>query len=194
MPKINIDNFRQPHPDYCVPACVKMIYDHLRKIYGEEEIPAVLISKIAQAMKTDAKHGGQTDVDNVHLVNELFITKHFDIKFMPKYPCEWKMAIDENLKGNPVIAWIWETDKEDPDEGTGHSVVITNIDLELGIVEMNDPAVGERTIDTIEFIARWEEESVNRTLIFLQVEKKIDRKLHEFNIKEEQIGECPKNN
>lgn len=193
MPKINIDNFRQPHPDYCVPACVKMIYDHLRKIYGEDELPAVLISKIAREMKTDAKHGGQTIIDNVPLVNGLFTTKRFNIKFIPKYPCDWKTVITENKKGNPVIAWIWDTEKNNPAKGTGHSVVITNIDQELGILEINDPARGQRTVDTIEFISQWENENVNRTLILLQVDRKIETKLQDFAETEEQIIECAKN-
>jgi ABC-type bacteriocin/lantibiotic exporter with double-glycine peptidase domain len=193
VPKISIDNFRQPHPDYCVPACIKMIYDHLRKIYGEDELPAVLISKIAHTMKTDTKYGGQTIIDNVSLVNKLFETKRFCIKFIPKYPCEWKIAIDENLKGNPVIAWIWDSNKNEPEKGTGHSVVITNINRDLGTVELNDPARGQRSVNIIEFISQWENENVNRTLILLQVERKVETKLQDFNPPEEKVVECAEN-
>ena len=170
-----------------------MIVDHLRKIYGEDEIPSYLISKIAKKMKTDAKNGGQTMIDNVPLVNDLFVTKHFKIKFIPKYPCDWRTVEAENNKYNPVIAWIWTTDKKDPTIGTGHSVVVTNVDPE-GIVEFNDPARGEQKLDTVRFISQWENENVNKTLILVEVEKRNQTELPEFNpIKEEQTVECTTN-
>ncbi len=171
VPKLNVPIFRQPHPDYCVPACIKMVIDYLRQIYGNEEIPNFLISKIARQIKTDAKNGGQTTLENVVLINELLETRNFHIRFVPKYPCDWKIVIQENENGKPVIAWIWNSDKLDPNIGTGHSVVITNVDRDNGIVAFNDPAIGFRTIDIVTFIAQWENENVDKTLILLEIDK-----------------------
>jgi len=163
--------FRQPHPDYCVPACIKMVLDYLRQVYGDNEIPNYSISRLAKQMKTDAKSGGQTIIDNIPLVNELLTTRNFNIRFVPIYPCEWKSVLKENENGKPVIAWIWDPDKNDPNIGTGHSVVITNVDKENGIIFLNDPARGQISLDVVTFISQWENENVDKTLILLEIEK-----------------------
>ena len=147
-----------------------MVLDYLRQIYGEE-IPNLAVSKLAKKMKTDAKHGGQTIIDNVSLINELLRSPNLSIRFVSKYPCDWKTAIRENEKEHPVIAVIWDADRRDPYVGTGHSVVITNIDRENGIVYYNDPARGKTSMDTVTFISQWENENVDKTLILVELKR-----------------------
>lgn len=178
--------FRQPHPDYCVPACLKMVLDCLRQLYGSNEIPNYSISKLAKQIKTDAKNGGQTILENVSLVNDLLKTRNFRIKFTPTYPCEWKTILKENGNGRPVIAWIWDADKNKPEVGTGHSVVVTDVDKENGVIFLNDPARGQISMDIVTFISRWDNENVDKTLILLEIGENnpVDRlkqkKLSEF--------------
>ncbi len=199
MPKIDVPLFRQPHPDYCVPACIKMVIDYLRQVYGDAEIPNYLVSKIARQIKTDAKNGGQTILENVALINDLLSTRNFHIRFISKYPCEWKTVIQENENGKPVIAWVWNADRNDPTIGSGHSVVITDVDRENGTVDFNDPAVGFRKLDIVTFISQWENENVDKTLILLEIdkimpsEKSKQKILPEYN-EEVATVECGKNN
>ena len=180
MPRINVPLYRQPHPDYCVPACMKMIIDYLRQVYGEKEIPNVPINKIAKQIRTDTRSGGQTTIDNISLINDSLVTSNFCIRFIAKYPSEWKTVLKENEKGNPVIAWIWITDKRNSNIGCGHSVVIIDIDREKGVVTVNDPARGQRNENVVTFISQWENENVDKTLILLEVEKRKQTKLQEF--------------
>jgi hypothetical protein len=192
VPKINVPLFRQPHPDYCVPACIKMVIDYLRQVYGDEEIPNLPISKIAKQIKTDTKNGGQTTIDNVPLINNLLNTRNFHIRFSPKYPCDWKTVIQENENGKPVIAWIWNSDKNNQAIGTGHSVVITDVDREKGMVAFNDPAIGLRKTDTITFISQWENENVDKTLILLEIDKILPTEKAKQKILPEYIEEVVK--
>ncbi len=83
--------------------------------------------------------------------------------------------------------------------GTGHSVVITDVDREKGVVTFNDPAVGLRELDVVTFISQWENENVDKTLILLEIDwlmptdKTKQKILPEFN-EEVAIVEPRKNN
>ena len=83
--------------------------------------------------------------------------------------------------------------KHNPAIGTGHSVVITDVDPKNGIVTFIDPAMGEKTQDIVTFISQWENENVDKTLILLEFERRKQKLVSEY-ISEEQNSERPKDN
>lgn len=104
MVKLNVPLFRQPHPEYCVPTCVKMVLEHLRQRYGNK-IPRLSISTIAETIGT-LVGGGGTTFDDVTRINEKLLPSEPSVEFSPEYPCEWKEIVEENEKRKPIIAWI----------------------------------------------------------------------------------------
>jgi NAD(P)H-dependent FMN reductase len=56
LKKIDVEIFRQPHYQHCVPASVKMVLDYLRKKYGTR-IPILSDKKIAEILETRSSSG-----------------------------------------------------------------------------------------------------------------------------------------
>lgn len=180
MPKVEVPLFLQPHPDYCVPTCIKMVLESLRNKYGNG-IPLLSIKIIAKAIKTIIGEG--TSFDFIHEINARLLTSVPSVKFLAKFPCKWDEVIEENNEGKPIIAWIWLSDSRDPtgEKGCGHSVVITDIDVSLGEIFYNDPLKGLCKEDIGTFISKWEHEVVNQSLIKVEIEDRAQRYLPEYS-------------
>lgn len=174
MVRLNVPLFRQSTPHHCVPACYKMVLEHLREAHGEK-IPKLSIKKIAQIIRTEI---GGTRWVNLTRINEALLTSFPSVEFVPEYPCDWKEVENENTKGKPIIVWIWLSD--DRGLGCGHSVVVFDIDRSEGVVHYNDPARGIIHEDIGTFISKWENENVNKSLIKVKVGERIQRKLPEY--------------
>jgi len=189
MVKLNVPLFRQPHPDYCVPTCLKMILEYLRERYGNK-VPRLSISTIAETIET-LVGGGGTTFDDVTRINERLLASEPSVEFSPEYPCEWREIVEENEKGKPIIAWIWlssDRASDNREHGCGHSVVIFDINVSEGVIYYNDPIHGNVDEDIGRFISKWEHEDVNKTLIKVKVGERVQRKIPEYAMEEEGRG------
>jgi len=181
MPKVEVPLYLQPHIDFCVPTCIKMVLDSLRLAHGEK-IPRLSIRTIRKTVRTQEGRG--TTFDDIDRINQRLLPSIPSVKFCPEFPCEWSTVGKENREGRPIIAWLWIPDDRDPQRirGCGHSVVITDLDESLGEVFYNDPLKGECKEDTGSFISKWEHEAVNRTLIRVEVGERKQREISEFAV------------
>jgi len=184
MVRLDIPLFHQPHPDYCVPACIKMVLDYLRQRYGNK-IPRLSISAIAETVLAQTEGGG-TSFDDIIRINEKLLTSEPSVEFAPKYPCEWEEIVEENTKGKPIIAWIWLSDNRG--HGCGHSVVIFDINVSEGVIYYKDPIHGDIEEDVGQFISKWEHEDVNKTLVKVKVGERVQRKIPEYAMEREEEG------
>jgi len=192
MVKLDVPLFRQPHVDYCVPACIKMVLEYLRNIHGDK-VPRLSIKTIAKTIRTEVGKG--TVFHDITKINEMISSSLPSVDFVVEYPCEWDEIVEENENRKPIIAWIWLSDNRG--HGCGHSVVVFDIDRSEGVIYYNDPALGVVQEDIGKFISKWEDENVNSSLIKVRVGEKIQRKLPEYSIeieKEEHTDERTENN
>jgi len=179
--RLDVPFFGQPDPDYCVPACIKMVLEHIKNVY-DGKIPRLSISNIATSIRT--RKGRGTSFDTIKEINELLSGSEPSVEFFPEFPCEWEEVEEENDNRNPIIAWKWLSDNRGG--GTGHSVVVIDVNHDEGIIVYNDPLVGEKNEDVGSFISAWEDENVNRTLIKVRIGMKIQKKIPDYPIKAEE--------
>lgn len=148
------------------------------------------ISTIARTVETEI--GGGTLFHNVTLINERLISKKLYVRFVPRYPCDWKDIEDQNDRRKPIIAWIWLSG-DSGTRGCGHSVVIVDIDRSGGMIHYIDPARGEIVESIVEFISKWENENVNRSLYMVEVERREQTRITEYREEEEKSDERTEN-
>lgn len=65
MVKLDVERFGQAQPYQCVPVCIKMILEYLRKNHGDG-IPRVSISKISRIVKTMKEGTIPKDVEKMN--------------------------------------------------------------------------------------------------------------------------------
>jgi len=180
--RVDVPFRRQPNGDYCVPTCIWMVNEYLRKKYGEKEIRKLSVKKIAKQILT--KLGGGTEFKNISLINKIYTSKKYRITFNPQSPRSWSDIIEENKNQKPLIAWIWLSNDEGT-RGVGHSVVICDIDKSRGDIYYNDPAKKPmRREDIASFISKWENENVNCAIITVEVEKRKQTQIPEYSKEE----------
>lgn len=164
--------------DYtCVPCCIKMVLEHLSRVYNT--IPIFELHDIVECIgTTDLGTPNGSNLDNI---NDMLIKCVPSIEFYRdnSYP-RWASIVKDLSDNKPVILWILCQDPAG--RYFDHSVVV--IGYENRKVFYIDPIYGrqEESIDT--FLEKWEE--VDRFAIRLKVGERIERKLTEYLINEDE--------
>jgi hypothetical protein len=159
-----------------------MINEFLREKYGERNIPKLSVKTIAKQILTIMGRG--TELKNVSRINELYNSKKYYVTFFPKHPCAWDEIVQENGKRKPLIAWVWLSN-DDGSRGSGHAVVIRNIDEPRGEIYFNDPSKPEPMFseDIPKFLSKWSDENVDYALVTFKVEEKNQTHLPDYSKK-----------
>lgn len=174
MVKLNVPIFGQQRPNYCVPTCVKMVLEYVRKKHGRK-IPRLSIKTIARVTKTAIDGTAPKDVERL---NEILSRAEPSVEFQARFLGRFPEVIKELDEESPVIAWI---NVVEPPDVVLHAVVITGFDSETNIVFFNDPYdKTEKKEEIGVFIKKW---GVYARLVKVLIGKKQQRYINEWATK-----------
>ncbi|MGF3573532.1 MAG: cysteine peptidase family C39 domain-containing protein [Candidatus Bathyarchaeia archaeon] len=156
----------------CVPVCIKMVLEYVRKHYSSGFIPNLNIKEISEAIETDELG---TALENVKKINEKLVKAVPSIEFVAELNCNFAEIEHEIFNNRPVIAWI-----KIP---FCHSVVITGLNKESLIIYYNDPQRGKECMNLGKFMSAWRE--IDNVLIKVKIGEKVQRILPEYTGKSE---------
>ena len=160
----------------CVPVCIKMVLEYVRKHNPLGFIPNMDVKEISRTIGTDELG---TALENVKKINEKLLKAVPSIEFVAEINCNFAEIEHEILHGKPVIAWI-----KIP---FCHSVVVTGLNKESLIVYYNDPQRGRRSMEMGKFMSAWCE--MDNVLIKVKIGEKVQRIIPEYTSKNEENGE-----
>jgi len=151
-----------------------MVLDYFIKKPNHSNVPNFTIDEIAKIINTREDGTLLEDIKKIN-ENKSILKTDPSLEFEGKYPNRFP-DIEEEINANrPVIAWIFMSDNH---RGFNHSVVVTGVDTDNGIVFYNDPAYGETQMEIGRFISMWEK--TDTVLITLKIGQREQRKLVEY--------------
>lgn len=177
MVQLDLPLWWQPQRrNQCVPTCLKMILEFLRKKYGDS-IPRLSIKTISKIVDTQIDG---TIPKNVERINSYLCNGNPNVEFKSYILGDFKIIKKEILENKlPVIVWI---NSAEPPDKVWHTVVVTGFDPETNIVTYNDPLDrNEKHEEVGVFSSKWGFES-------RMVKVKV------FKTKQRQIPEWTSNN
>ena len=170
MSELNVPLWGQPARNYCVPACIKMLLEFLRKNYGEA-IPQLSISQIARIVNTQWDGTAPRDIEKINKYFEAKLCINFKAEYMRRFP-DIKSELNEE---RPVITWI---NSQKPPDKLWHAVVVRGFD-ELNFVIFNDPWDCKRKTEEVGiFISKWGTEA---KMVRLLISKEKQSNLYEYS-------------
>jgi hypothetical protein len=184
MPKLEVPLWGQPSRNYCVPACIKMILEFLRKVYGDD-IPRLNISSIARIVRTQ---WDGTAPKNVELMNQYFEAR-VCVKFKAKAMMRFPDIIKELDEHKPVIVWL--NVAKNSTDNLWHSIVVTDFDPKTNYFTFNDPwDTKEKTEEAGKFLQKWGTEAkMVKLLISTNEQTYLGKWLRENQLKGEPTNE-----
>jgi ABC-type bacteriocin/lantibiotic exporter with double-glycine peptidase domain len=164
MPKLNVPSWGQPSPNYCVPACIKMILEYLRQDYGDN-IPRLSLSRIARIVETKWDGTSPKDVENINKYLETKVCIKFKAQFMGHF-----QDIEKELREKrPVIVWV---NIAPAPNLLWHAVVVRGFDPDTNSVFFNDPWDNrEKSEEVGVFIQKWSTEAKMVKLLISKAEQ-----------------------
>jgi len=183
MVELDVPLFGQPMFYYCVPTCIKMVLEYVRKKHGKK-IPRLSIKTIARVVKTTIDGTAPKDVENMNdYLSKVVPSVEFKTEFLSRFP-EVRKELED--KENPVIAWI---NCVEPPDMVWHAVVVTGFDPRTNTVFFNDPDGSiEKKEDVGKFIKKW---GVQARLVKVLIGRKQQRHINEWTAraKKGEVGE-----
>jgi ABC-type bacteriocin/lantibiotic exporter with double-glycine peptidase domain len=157
----------------CVPVCMKMILEFIRRENPTGYIPNMNVEEISQTVGTDELG---TPLENIEKINEKLGKAVPSVEFVAELNCSFREIENEILEGKPVIAWV-----KIPHP---HSIVVTGLNKDSLIVYYNDPELGKKQIEMGKFVSSWNQ--YDNVLIKVKIGGKIQRIIPEYAQKKEQ--------
>ena len=151
----------------CVPTCVKMVLEHIRKTNSNCSIPIETLKEISLAMGTDELG---TPLDGTKGLNSALEKAQPSIEFEDKIRSSLSEIEKELEQEKPVIVWL-----KIP---FSHSVVVTGLSKETLTVYFNDPLKGKRELEMGKFLSAWE--ALDKILIKVKIGEKVQRTMTDF--------------
>jgi hypothetical protein len=160
----------------CVPVCIKMILEFVRRGNPGGFIPNLSVEEISIAMSTDELGTRLSAVEGINAKLQKSVPS---IEFESKTNCTFSDIENEIQQGKPVIAWLRMPHP--------HSIVIEGFDKTKLIVFYNDPQVGKRQMEMGRFMSSWDD--MDNVLIKAKIGEKLQRVIPEFIEISENAGE-----
>lgn len=147
--ELDVHWFGQPRPNYCVPACLKMVLDYARERNGSG-VPRLSIKTIARVVKTKFEGTAPKDVENL---NRLLYRSRPSVKFKAEFMGRFPTVEKELIEYRPVIVWI---NSVDPPDIVWHAVVVYGFQPETNHVLFRDPEnKNPRDMEVGMFVDKW---------------------------------------
>ena len=177
MVKLDVPMFGQPIFYYCVPACIKMVVEYVRREHGTK-IPRLKISTIARIVKTTIDGTAPKDVENM---NEALARSVPSVEFKTQFLGRFPEIVRELNEKRPVIVWI---NCVDPPDTVWHAIVVTGFDPEHNKIFYNEP---DGAIENEEEVGIFiNKMGVQGKMVKVLIGKIIDRHIDEWHPRNEE--------
>ena len=151
-----------------------MIFEYTRGLMPNGKIPTLEVEEISRIIDTSEDGTVSDNIDNLNSNREVLKAKpsiELEVSFTNSFS-----EIEKEIEADrPVIAWIFVSDNH---RGFAHSVVVTGLDMENGIVHYNDPIYGEVQGEIGTFVSMWEK--TDTVLIKIKIGEREQRKIEEY--------------
>lgn len=155
----------------CVPHCLLMVLDEIKKIIPKNTIKNYTSEEIATLVRSKPRLA--TSFNDVQYLNEELKEQTPIVTFNPDSGFKWDDIKNELRAEKPVIAYL----KGNPNHLIAHAVVVTKFDKDNDQITYTDPKLGKKTIYVADFMDYWD--NASNVLYLVEVGKLIQTHLDE---------------